>query len=180
MLTTPEPDAEEHRDNATFSALLNALSRPGTIHEMPEPGLLPVALALIDRECRAFADDPELAATLKTTGATLVPPELADHLLMSLDSEEAIDHLARVTAGSQLYPDQGATVTVPASLDTGPQITLSGPGTPGSATIAIGNLHPAIWRVRAGLCRYPLGIELIFVDGRRLVAIPRSTLVTEG
>jgi alpha-D-ribose 1-methylphosphonate 5-triphosphate synthase subunit PhnH len=31
--------------------------------------------------------------------------------------------------------------------------------------------------LRSARCRYPEGIDLVFVDGRRLVGLPRSTAV---
>ncbi|MDF0602785.1 phosphonate C-P lyase system protein PhnH [Psychromarinibacter sp. C21-152] len=180
MQTAPMPDADEPRDNATFAAVLNALARPGTVHEMPEPGLLPVALALVDRECRVFADEAALSGALARSGASVVPPDLADHLFLSLGTESAMAQLLRAPVGSQLYPDQGATVVAPARFGDGPAVRLAGPGIRDTATLSLGELHADVWRVRAGLCRYPLGIEMIFVDGTRLVALPRSTTVTEG
>lgn len=179
MQTLTLPDAAEERDNATFEAVLMALAMPGTIRSLPEPGLAPVLLALVDRECRAFADDENHAALLVQTGATPVPAELADHLAMRLDSEESLARLARVTAGSLLYPDQGATVIAPARIGTGQRLRLTGPGIETATEIALDGLHPGLWAARARLCRYPLGIEMIFVDGDRLLALPRSTSVEE-
>lgn len=179
MLIQPMPDAGEARDNATFEAVLMALSMPGTIRGLPGPGVAPVALALVDRECRAFADDEETAALLAATGATMVPAELADHLVTQLTTDESLAKLARVPVGSQLYPDQGATVIVPAEIGVGKTLRLEGPGIETVAKIALGGLHPGLWAARARLCRYPVGIEMIFVDGNRIVALPRSTSVEE-
>lgn len=173
----PLPDAEELRDNASFEAILGALSRPGTLHALPEPGLLPVALALLDRECRFAADDPVLAARLALTGAQPVPLARADHAF--LDLSDAPDRLATLPAGSQLYPDQGATVIAAARLGEGPELELTGPGIRDTARIRLGGLAPGLWAARARLCRYPEGIEMILVDGPRLLAIPRSTTVRE-
>lgn len=176
----PVPDADEARDNATFGALLAALSRPGTPQAMPLPGPAPLALALIDRECRVWADTPELDALLRRTGASAVPSELADHVFLALDTEAALARMGRLMAGDALYPDEGATLIAPARIGTGPELRLTGPGIEGSARLRLGGLHPAVWAVRAGLCRYPLGIEMIFVDGAQIVALPRSTLVEEN
>ena len=175
----PSPDAAEIRDNATFAAVLEALSRPGSVQRLPEPGPAPLALALIDRECRVWAADPALAELLARTGATPVPPELADHVFAPLDDAAAVDRLSRLTCGDPLYPDTGATVIAPARIGSGPALQLKGPGILGALNLRLGGLHPSVWRVRAGLCRYPLGIEMILHDGDRIVAIPRSTLIEE-
>lgn len=177
MQTAPVPDADELRDNAAFDALLGALARPGTVHRLPEPGAVTLARALIDRECRVWAEDAALAEVLRQAGAMAVPSELAGHVFLSLDGEAALARLARVTAGDPLYPDEGATVIAPARIDEGAALRLTGPGIDGAATLRLGGLHSGLWAVRAGLCRAPLGIEIIFVDGDRVAALPRSTHV---
>ena len=177
MTLAPAPDAAETRDNATFDAILAALSRPGTLHRLPAPGPAPLVAALLDRECRAFADTAQVAEMLRRAGATLVPPDLADHLFLSLDSAPALDRLARVATGDALYPDEGATVVVPVRFGEGPALRLTGPGIETDARLRPGGLHPGLWPLRAGLCRYPFGIEIILLDGDRIAALPRSTTV---
>jgi len=67
----PVPDADEARDNATFAALLAALSRPGCVQRLPEPGAAPIARALLDGACRAHAEDAALRAVIRRAGAAL-------------------------------------------------------------------------------------------------------------
>ena len=177
MTLAPAPDAAETRDNATFDAILAALSRPGTLRRMPEPGSAPIVAALIDRECRVWAEDPGLEALLRASGATVVPPDLAGHLFLSLATDAALGMLARATTGDSLYPDEGATVVIPVRLGEGPELRLTGPGIETEARLRIDGLHSGLWALRAGLCRYPQGIEMIFVDGDRIAALPRSTTV---
>jgi alpha-D-ribose 1-methylphosphonate 5-triphosphate synthase subunit PhnH len=171
------PDAQEVRDIATFAAILAALSRPGTIHRLPAPGPAPIAEALLDRECRVWADTAEVERLARGTGASVVPSELADHVFLSLDTPAALDRLSRVTTGDALYPDGGATVVVPARLGDGADLRLAGPGIEREARLRVGGLHPGLWVLRAALCSYPQGIEMILVDGDRIAAIPRSTTV---
>jgi alpha-D-ribose 1-methylphosphonate 5-triphosphate synthase subunit PhnH len=173
----PLPDAAEVRDNATFAAILAALSRPGTVHRLPEPGPAPIVGALLDRECRAWADTPEVEMLIRGSGATVVPPDLAGHLFLSFDTDAQLGRLARATTGDQLYPDEGATIVAPARIGDGPELRLAGPGVDGTARLRLGGLHPGLWPVRASLCRYPLGVEMILVDGDRIAALPRSTTV---
>jgi alpha-D-ribose 1-methylphosphonate 5-triphosphate synthase subunit PhnH len=173
----PLPDAAEARDNAAFDAILAALSRPGTLRRLPAPGPASIVAALLDRECRAFADTPEVEDMLRRAGATVVPSELADHVFLSLDTPAALDRLSRVTTGDALYPDEGATVVVPVRLGDGPDLRLTGPGIEAESRLRAGGLHPGLWPIREALCRYPYGIELILIDGDRIAAIPRSTTV---
>ncbi len=177
MLKIPQPDADEVRDNAAFASLMWALSRPGSVHVLPHSGQEPVILALVDRECRACADDPDLEAVLRATGATLVPEGLADYACLSLDTDAGIDRFARLAPGDPLYPDTGATVLTRATIGEGAVVRLSGPGIETTTDLRLGGLHPALWPARAQLCRYPQGVEMIFIDGARLVALPRSTHV---
>ena len=179
MLATPLPDAEEIRDNATFEAVLGALSRPGTTHELPEPGPLCLALALLDRECRVHAEDPALAQQIAATGAALTAAPEADHVFMAADSAEALEVIAQLDTGSHLYPDDGATLIVPAQIGEGQSLQLTGPGIREAERICLGGIHQGFWALRARLNAYPRGIEVIFHDGARLLALPRSTQVTE-
>ncbi|MCG7505416.1 phosphonate C-P lyase system protein PhnH [Mesorhizobium retamae] len=179
MLTIPRPDAEDARDNAVFDAVLWAMSRPGDCRHMTTPGPLAVALALVDQECRAHAEDPDLAEALRRTGATLVDLERADHVFLALDSDAALFRLERLSLGDPLYPEQGATLVSPARIGQGAELKLTGPGIETETRLCIGNVHPQFWAQRKRLCAYPLGFEVIFVDGEEIVAIPRSTLVEE-
>jgi alpha-D-ribose 1-methylphosphonate 5-triphosphate synthase subunit PhnH len=56
-------------------------------------------------------------------------------------------------------------------------LRLAGPGIEAEARLRVAGLHPALWPLRAALCRYPLGVDLILLDGDRIAAIPRSTNV---
>lgn len=174
MHTAPSPDADERRDNAAFAALLEGLSRPGTVHDLPEPGAFSVARALIDRECRACADDPETEAGLRRLGASMVPPELAGHAFLTGATPQAAARLARLPAGDVLHPEAGATVIVSAGLGNGTRLRLSGPGIERTRDIRIA-IDPDFWAVRSNACRYPTGLDIIVVDGARLLALPRST-----
>lgn len=177
VLMHPVPDADEARDNATFAAILAALSRPGSVQSLPGPGAAAIALALIDRECRVWAEDPVLLAVLRRTGARIAPHDEAGHVFVSLADAEGIARMAGLAPGSPLYPDEGATVITAATFGTGQPLRLSGPGIDGQMTVALSGLHPAVWATRAGLCRYPFGIEMLLIDGTRLMALPRSTLI---
>lgn len=67
---TPQPDAFEIRTNATFEALMWALSRLGSLQHLPSPDVATIGEALIDRECRVFSDDPGLVGSLVASART--------------------------------------------------------------------------------------------------------------
>jgi alpha-D-ribose 1-methylphosphonate 5-triphosphate synthase subunit PhnH len=176
MLTAvPVPDAFETRTNATFEALMWALSRPGTVQDLPARGMTGIAEALLDRECRVFCDDPALADLITALGAALVPLPPADHCFLSLGT--TIDRLAQVAIGSALYPDAGATVVAEARFGTGQRLRLTGPGIETFANIALEGIAPGFWAMRAALCRYPAGFDLFLICGAQVIGLPRSTTI---
>lgn len=175
MLTIAAPDAAETRSNGTFEALMWAMARPGEARDMGEAGLEPIVEALIDRECTVYADSPALAAMIAATGATPSPVAMADHLF--LDGLDLLaDTIGAIGRGTALYPDDGATVVALVAHGTGPRLRLSGPGIEGAREISIA-VPPAFWALRAQVCVYPEGFDLLLVDGRSVIGIPRSTQV---
>ncbi|MEM9797105.1 MAG: phosphonate C-P lyase system protein PhnH [Pseudomonadota bacterium] len=172
-MAVPAPSADDLRDAAAFAAVLGALSKPGTIHDLPEDGEGTIVAALLDRECRVHAA-PEFAEAVALTGATSVPLERCDHAL--LGAREDADWVARAPNGSQLHPEGGATVILRAGLGQGTRLRLTGPGIDGAADVAI-DAAPGLWAARAGAIRYPLGFDLLLIDGNHLMGVPRSTNV---
>ena len=174
-MNIPVRDEAEACANAAFEALMWALSRPGHIRTMPAAGDAAIVDALIDRECRVYASEPLLMAHIARAGAEIAPPERADHLFLGRVGDAG--ELAPVAIGSDLYPDDGATVIAQARIGGGSRLRLTGPGVDGSLDIAVGGLPEGFWRKRAAMMRYPIGFELFLVDGDRLIGIPRSTTV---
>ncbi|MFD2649638.1 phosphonate C-P lyase system protein PhnH [Devosia albogilva] len=176
MLTVAPPDTIELRANATFEALMWALSRPGDSRDMPEAGLAAIIETLVDLECTVFADDPALLARIAATGALLTDDiSQADHVfLTSLDGAEA--RVAGLRCGSALYPDDGATLIAECRHGAGQRVRLSGPGIDGASEMSLG-VSPGFWAMRAALCAYPEGFDMFLVDGTSVIGIPRSTTV---
>lgn len=175
LAAVPVPDAFEARTNATFEALMWALSRPGTVQVLPTSGVAGIAEALLDRECRVFCDDPALADRIDSLGAARVDLKLADHCFVSLDA--ALERLAHIAVGSALYPDDGATLVAQARFGTGQRLRLSGPGIETAAEISLDGIAPAFWAMRAALCRYPAGFDLFLICGTQVIGLPRSTTI---
>lgn len=79
--------------------------------------------------------------------------------------------------GSDLYPDQGATVIAPASFGEGRTLRLTGPGIETFAILAVGGLAEGLWPLRAARCRYPAGFDLFLTCGAQVIGLPRSTRI---
>ena len=175
MLTVAPPDAVELRANATFEALMWSLSRPGDVRTLPEAGFSAIAETLVDLECSAYADLPEMRERIVASGALLVDRiGTADHVfLASVDGAE--QQLAEINCGSALYPDDGATLIL-AAAHQGQRLRLTGPGINGTKDVALA-VSPGFWAMRDMLCIYPEGFDIFFVDGDQVIGIPRSTKV---
>ena len=177
LITAPLRGEEEIRDNTAFEAILWALSRPGEVRHLPEPGPRTILLALIDRECRVHADDAVIGELATWTGATLTPLAEADHIFLCMDTDADIARLCALNVGSALYPDDGATVVVEARLGEGQRLRLTGPGIETTREIAVAGLPTGFFALRDRLCRYPLGFDLFIVDGSDVIGLPRSTRI---
>ncbi|MGB0659494.1 MAG: phosphonate C-P lyase system protein PhnH [Mangrovicoccus sp.] len=175
VATAPSPSAEERRANAGFEALLWGFARPGRICQLPANGEDSLIEALIDRECSVYCADPLLMAKIMHQGAQICDPAQADHLFLGALSD--LDILRQLRLGSDLYPDEGATVILRAGFGSGPLLRLTGPGVDGAVEIAVAGLPDGFWSLRAAMIRYPMGFELVLLDGDRLIALPRSTQV---
>lgn len=175
---------------ATFRAVLEAMSRPGRIQRAgaglrPPAPMMPAAAAVLlaladsgttlwqdagtDAEawlrfhCGApFADAPGEAAFVLATGA---PPAIAG-----------------LNPGTEEEPERGATLIVQvAALEEGAGWRLTGPGIEREHRLAVTGLPSdfvAAWaRNRA---RFPRGVDVILCAGERLAALPRTVAIAEG
>lgn len=175
MLAVPHRSEAEARSNSAFDALLWALSRPGLSRQLPEPGEASVIEALLDRECRVWCAIPLMIPQVTRTGAALAELDAADHVFLGRLDDAAL--LDAVNVGSDLYPDEGATVVIRVDLGRGPALRLTGPGVDGSVALSVGGLPEAFWQRRAERIRYPMGFDLFLLDGASVIGVPRSTTV---
>lgn len=171
----PVPSAEESLANATYEALMWALARPGMVRHLPQPGPGALVETLIDRECQVFCENDALRLRAERTGAALVELAQADHVFLDRLDDPAT--LTRLRQGSDLHPEDGATLVLPAELGTGTALRLTGPGVDGTIEIRVGGLPEGLWAMRAEVMRYPMGFEMFLIDGDRVAGLPRTTAV---
>lgn len=174
-----------------FRLILDAVAHPGRILELPtdlrvvDSGLpdaaAALALTLLDFETPVWLDAPcrRAASYLRFhCGAPIVLEPAAARFAFAADLT-AVPPLGSFDLGDIGFPDRSTTlVLVVPDLAAGSGITLHGPGLKDSARLRIGGVGAEFWRARAELAPlFPLGIDLVFVCGRRLAVLPRTTIV---
>jgi len=192
LRSLPQGFAEEVMDaQACFREVMEAMARPGVPRELPvSPGLpvplQPATAALLLTLCdldtpvwldHAACDSGELAAWLRFHQGTPItgrPEEAAFAVIADADSLPPLDHFR---LGDPEYPDRGATLLVQvADFRSGEGPLWSGPGIAAPLRLQPLGLAARVWGERRALApRFPLGLDLIFTAGTRLVALPRST-----
>ena len=85
-----------HDTRRTFDGLLAAMSRPGTVHEVPAPADHAVVATLVDHEVTLSTDDPRLRDALAAQGrldsAGHAAADVVDDLVGQTNQVEVVDH----------------------------------------------------------------------------------------
>ncbi len=178
-----------HDAQATFRALLQASSRPGTAVPLPlqvpgarEAGLCPALAALVLTLCDVDTPVhwPGLAAPATAwlrfhVGAPPVDHASQAQFVVALDTPPALDTLR---AGSGEAPETSATLLLRLPrLDGGTVMRWRGPGIEHVRDVAL-PVPAAFWQAwTAQHARFPLGVDVVVTDGARLVGLPRTTEV---
>lgn len=164
---------------AAFRQMLDAFSYPGRLVELESPGddaLVLVLATLIDGST-TFSDPHSLmsADDCRRLGAVPAAPERAQFVVLPADRSPTF----QPALGTLESPEHGATLVLRVdSLGKENSLRLSGPGIEGETTLSISGIDPAWWELRSRWnSAFPLGVDLIFVAGRQVVAIPRTTRV---
>jgi len=171
---------------ATFRAVLEAMSRPGRVQRIappPElpPGLSPAAAAVLLTLVDA-------ATPLRLTAGREAEAWLRFHCGCPLVRDGAafvLDptaHMAELEAGTDEEPERGATLILEvAALEEAPGWRLTGPGIRESHALRVGGAPPgflADWA--ANRARFPCGVDVILCAGDRIAALPRGVAIEEG
>lgn len=165
-----------------FRQILRAFSYPGRVCVLDSeaPSALPLLLAtLVDGGIR-LADPHTLLNEddRRRLGAASALPENAQFIVhpgsCSPDFHPAL--------GSLEIPEQGATVILLATdLESGSCLRLAGPGIADETSITVKGVDPAWWDQRMEWnASFPLGVDLMLIAGRKVVALPRTTRIAMG
>lgn len=178
---------------SVFRSVMNAMARPGSIHTIADvrapstlmPAAAAVALSLLDHDTPVWVEDgfnaaAEISHWLRfQTGA---PPVLdASHAAFALVANGAnVPDFASFALGIPEYPDRSTTLVIQIdTLTEGRPLILTGPGIDGTATLRAAALPVDFTeRMRANRGLFPRGVDLLFVCGYQIAALPRSTCVT--
>lgn len=179
---------------AAFRAVMDATARPGLIVDLgktlsPPSGLMPAAAAAILALCD-FETNLWLSPALRehagdylrfhTNAPAIDHPHHAAFALLDLACDPL--RLAGFAQGEAEYPDRSTTVIVQTrSLREGPCLQIAGPGIASTSELRASELpddFAAQWS--ANKSAFPLGVDLLFVSGHELLALPRTTRLLPG
>jgi alpha-D-ribose 1-methylphosphonate 5-triphosphate synthase subunit PhnH len=175
---------------ATFRAVLDAMARPGQLHQAGEQLTAPapldsataaVLLTLIDNETPLWVDTAAAAARdwlAFHCGAVIA--DAPDQALFALAL--SLPDLALLSPGSHETPESSATLILQiAALGSGTPYRLAGPGLREPALLMANGL-PAdfiqVWQQNHAL--YPRGVDVVLCAGTTLTALPRSVSIEEA
>lgn len=177
---------------AVFRVLLNGMSHPGRIFRMPpavaaapsglNPATAAVCLTLLDGDTALWTD---------LDGASPVLPWLRFHCGCPIADEAGRASFGLATAADRLpslevfspgtdeAPETAATLILQVeAMDATGGHSLSGPGVPDDRRFEVDGLPSGFWEQRDRICgAFPRGLDVIFICGEQLAALPRSTQV---
>lgn len=175
---------------ATFRAVLDAMARPGQLHQAGQhltapaplgPATAAVLLTLVDNETPLWLDPAAIAARdwlAFHCGAAVV--DALDQTVFAVAL--AMPDLAALPAGSHEVPESSATLILQIeALGTGARYRLAGPGLREPTLLTATGLpadFAAAWQRNHAL--YPCGVDIVLCAGTTLTALPRSVSIEEA
>jgi len=167
-----------------FRDLLTALSFPGRIVPLPaedrsESAHVSMVACLAD--AGSTLADPHALLSSRTWGLVAATPTAVDRAaFILLDGRRPADATLQPQRGTLEEPEGGATLIISVeSLGAGPlHLRARGPGIATEHTWSVAGLDPRWLVQRAAWIDYPRGVDVILCDAQRIVAIPRTTILT--
>jgi alpha-D-ribose 1-methylphosphonate 5-triphosphate synthase subunit PhnH len=186
---------------AVFRILLNSLAHPGLVLRLPAdstgpdagadghsralrapdvgPGIVPLALAVIDSKVAVVGSPSWQARICRATGACAV--EVGEAALVAIYGAADAATIGLLRRGSTLQPESAAKVGLACRnlIEGGPgevTLELAGPGVPGRRRLGVDGVSAAVLgALRAANEHFPAGVDVWLVDEHGQVAgLPRS------
>jgi alpha-D-ribose 1-methylphosphonate 5-triphosphate synthase subunit PhnH len=181
---------------STFGAVMEAMARPGRIRRIsveagtPAPlmhGSAALALTLFDHDTPIWLDetiaaDGTVAQWLKFHTSAPLTGDPSSAAFALIGDGSALLPLERFALGTPEYPDRSTTLIIQAqALGSGDGFRLHGPGIDGE-TLLQASLQPAdlFDRLSINAALFPRGLDVALVSGDQVVAIPRTTRLSQG
>ena len=174
---------------ASFRAILEATAHPGRIVSLAAASAgcplgsaaTAIALTLCDIDTPVWLDVAAAPAAQYLAfhcGAPLAP-DLGEARFAFIGNPAGLPPLDEFALGSDEYPERSATLVIEAGgLAQGSGMRLAGPGIRGETRLGVVGLPTRFWAERAALSGlFPRGLDVLFVSGRDLAALPRSTRI---
>ena len=175
-----------------FRELLQAMARPAASRVVPVlaaapapilPAAMAVLLTLCDADTALWLQQPndEVASHLRFHAGVRLVQEPAEADFALITEPSSMPPLSRFAHGELRYPDRSASLIVQVDgFDDSAGRRFAGPGIRDVEQLAIEGLPAEFWQQRAAMsAQLPLGVDLIFISGERMVALPRTTRVLE-
>jgi alpha-D-ribose 1-methylphosphonate 5-triphosphate synthase subunit PhnH len=191
MSAVPAPGLADpvHDAQHAFRVALDAMARPGTVHQLPGalPGLpLGAAMArllltLTDEDTPVWWQSPAtpLRQWLRFHTGARAAGATSDAAFAAVTEAADLPELASFRAGSAAAPEFGCTLLIEVpSLARGPQMQAHGPGIRERVTLAVAGLPEGFWaewqQSHAG---FPQGVDIFFTCGEQVLGLPRTTRI---
>ncbi|MGY6710605.1 MAG: phosphonate C-P lyase system protein PhnH [Rhizobiaceae bacterium] len=178
-----------------FRAVMDAMAMPGTVRHVPplatppaplSPAAAAVALALVDADTPVWLDPllSQSAAVREWLGFQAGAPIIdipAEAYFALIADPAAMPSLENFAQGSQNYPDRSATLILQVDgFEAGERLVLEGPGIEATQRLAA---HPMprhfCEQWRQNNARFPRGVDLVLAGPDAVVALPRTTRLTQ-
>ncbi|MGE0230540.1 MAG: phosphonate C-P lyase system protein PhnH [Flavobacteriaceae bacterium] len=189
-------DDPVHDSQRAFRAIMSALAEPGREIELDVPAFVPeplhpaaaaILLTLADHDTPVHLEGI-LAARQGVrdflgfnTGAPLAgAPSEATFAVAGYNG--GLPDPTQFAQGTAEYPDRSTTLILALpDAEPGEEIMLRGPGIAATRPLALRGIDIGYWRVLSiNRGAYPLGVDVLFTSGRRIVGLPRSTRIAIG
>lgn len=178
--------------NAVFRVLLDAMSRPGRIYDLPVNITAPdglntsttaTLLAMADMDTTVWLS-PGCAtkaaiAHLKFHCGSPITTDAAQADFAVARSDEDLSFIVQLSVGTAEYPDQSATLILMVDdITDSAEMFLRGPGIKDTHSLAVKGLTSAFHAWRAENHRlFPCGVDVIFVTDTKIAALSRTTRI---
>jgi len=180
--------------STSFRILLDAMSKPGTVHDVSivmdevtvlNKGSVLALLTLCDHESPVWLNDnvdvDEVKEFIRFNCSSPITTNKADAMFAVFDGMPDFEGLKEFSIGTADYPDRSLTMIVQIkALSEELGVALQGPGIKSVNYLKADDVSDDFWTwLRVNNSRFPLGIDVILTTDKSVAALPRTVRVME-